>query len=149
LGIKNLIFVKRGPFYYLLNGLLLLAIFILFFFSAQPHLFFVKYLLVFFAITFLFKEFLNFFILESLNPQKRNLVVLGTAFLMLQLLWVIKLLPISFLNAASLALLIVLILQDFIGHHLSGTISRQLVLRNITVFLILSLVIFGASRWSL
>jgi len=140
LGIKNLIFVKREPFYYLLNGLLLLVIFILFFWSAQSHLFFVKYLLVFFAIAFLFKEFLNFFIPESLHSQKRNLVVWGTAFLVLQLLWVISLLPISFLNAASLSLLIMLILQDFIVHHFSGTISRQLVLRNITVFLILTLV---------
>lgn len=148
LGIKNLIFVKREPFYYLLNSLLLLAIFILFFWSAQSHLFFVKYLLVFFALSFLFKEFLNFFIPEFLTSQKRNLVVWGTAFLVLQLLWVISLLPISFLNASSLALLIMLILQDFIVHHFSGTISRQLVLRNITVFLILTLVIFGASKWS-
>jgi len=148
LGIKNLIFIKREPFYFLLNGLSLLAIFILFFFSDKSHLFFVKYLLAFFAIAFLFKEFLNFSISEPLNPQKKNLFAWGTAFLILQLLLVISLLPISFLNAASLSLLIMLILQDFIVHHFSGTISRQLVLRNITVFLILTLVIFGASKWS-
>ena len=147
LGVKNLIFINRQPFYYLFNGLLLLVIFISFFWSRNSQLFFIKYLLIFFAIAFLFREFLTFSIDGFSNSTKKNLIVYGTAFLVLQLLWAITLLPISFLNAAGLALLIVMILQDFIVHHFSGTMSRQIVLRNVTVFLILSLVIFGASKW--
>ena len=147
LGVKNLIFINRQPFYYLFNGLLLLVIFISFFWSGNSQLFFIKYLLIFFAIAFLFREFLTFSIDGFSNSTKKNLIVYGTAFLVLQLLWAITLLPISFLNAAGLALLIVMILQDFIVHHFSGTMSRQIVLRNVTVFLILSLVIFGASKW--
>ena len=148
LGVKNLIFVNRQPFYYLFNGLLLLVIFIFFFWTGNSHLFFIKYLSVFFAVAFLFREFLTFSINGFSNSTKKNLIVYGTAFLILQLLWAITLLPISFLNAAALALLIVMILQDFIVHHFSGTMSRQIVLRNVTVFLILSLVIFGASNWT-
>ena len=148
LGIKNLIFIKRESYFYLLNGILFLAIFILFFWPAQPHWFFVKYLLVFFAIGLLFREFLNFLIPELLPSQKRKLVVWGISFLMVQLLWIISLLPISFLNAASLTLLIMFILQDFNVHHFSGTINRQIILRNITIFLILTLVICSASKWS-
>jgi len=149
LGVKNLIFVNRQPFYYLFNGLLLLVIFTFFFWAGNSHLFFIKYLSVFFAIAFLSREFLTFSIDGFSNSAKKNLIVYGTAFLILQLLWAITLLPISFLNAAGLALLIVIILQDFIIHHFSGTMSRQIVLRNVTVFLILSLVIFGASKWTL
>jgi hypothetical protein len=147
LGVKNLIFVNRQPFYYLFNGLLLLVIFISFFWAENSRLFFIKYLSVFFAIAFLFREFLIFSINGFSNSTKKNLIVYGAAFLIFQLLWAITLLPISFLNAAGLALLIVMILQDFIVHHFSGTMSRQIVLRNVTVFLILSLVIFGASKW--
>jgi len=149
LGVKNLVFVNRQPIYYLFNNLLLLAIFIYFFWSENSRLFFIKYLLAFFAIVFLSKELLTFSIPDLLNSSKKNLIIYGMAFLVFQLLWAITLLPISFLNAASLALLIALILQDFITRHFSGTMSRQIILRNITVFLILSLVIFGASRWSL
>ncbi len=148
LGVKNLIFVNRQPFYYLFNGLLLLIIFTSFFWSGNSQLFFIKYLSVFFAIVFLSKEFLTFSVAGFLNSPKKNLIVCGMAFLILQLLWAITLLPISFLNAAGLALLIVMILQDFITHHFSGTMSRQIVLRNVTVFLILSLVIFSASKWT-
>ncbi len=149
LGIKNLIFVRREPLYLLLNGLLFLTIFILFFWSDISRLFFVKYLALFSGLVLLLREFLLFSVPNLANSQKRNLIICGTAFLILQLLWAISLLSVSFLNAASLALLVVLILQDFIGHHLSGTMSRQIVLRNITIFLILFLVIFAASKWTL
>jgi len=56
LGVKNLIFVNRQPFYYLFNGLLLLVIFIFFFWAGNSHLFFIKYLSVFFAIAFLSRD---------------------------------------------------------------------------------------------
>ena len=148
LGVKNLIFVNRQPLYYIFNSFLLLVIFIYFFWAENFRLFFIRYLLLFFAVAFLFREFSTFFIPGLPNSPKKRLIIYGTAFLVLQLVWAITLLPLSFLNAASLALLIALILQDFISHHFSGTMSRKIVLRNATVFLILSLVIFGASKWT-
>lgn len=147
LGVKNLIFVKRQLFYDVFESLLFLTIFTSFFRAENASLFFGKYLLVFFAVAFLLKEFLIFSTEDFRNSSKKNLIVYGTAFLILQLVWAIALLPLGFLNAASLVLLITLILQDFIVHHFSGTINRSIVLRNATVFLILSLVILGASRW--
>lgn len=158
LGIKDLIFIRREPLYYLLNSLLLLAIFVCFFsfndFN-RPFLFLFKSLAAFSATFFLFKEFLSFAVpvLPTSGPvpfgnRKRNLMAAGSAFLSLQFLWVISFLPFRSINAASLALLIALILEDFIVHHLSGTISRRIVLRNITMFLVLAMTIFGASKWS-
>lgn len=78
----------------------------------------------------------------------RNLGALAFGFLMLQALWVVAILPLGFLNAASLALLIALILEDFFIEHWSGEMNRKIILRNITLFLVLGLVILGASRWS-
>ena len=147
LGIKDLIFIRREPLYYLLNSLLLLAVFVYFFNSnnfEQPFWFLVKSLAAFLAVFFLFKEFLTVVV----GNQKRNLMAAGSAFLSLQFLWVIGFLPFRSLNAASLALLIALILEDFIVHHLSGTINCRIVLRNMTMFLVLAMIIFGASKWA-
>ncbi|MDP3015318.1 MAG: hypothetical protein Q8N28_02815 [bacterium] len=158
LGIKDLIFIRREPLYYLLNSLLLLTVFVYFFsFNnfEQPFWFLVKSSAAFSATFFLFKEFLFMSlrggaeaISAPLGNQKVNLMASGSAFLSLQFLWVIGFLPFRSFNAASLMLLIALILEDFIVHHLSGTINRRIVLRNITMFLILAMIIFGASKWS-
>jgi len=149
LGIKNLIFIRRQPAYILFNGFLFLTVAILFFRSDVSPLFFIKYPALFLACFLLLKEFLFFSAPEPANSRKRNLIIGGAAFLILQLFWAIALLPLSFLNAASLVLLALLILEDFIVRHLTGMMSRQIVLRNITVFLVLTLLIFGASQWSL
>lgn len=154
LGIKNLIFIKREPLYYVLNGFLFLISFILFFASGKSELFLVKYLLLGLTAFLLGREFLSFNLGESLESFKlmtssrRNLTALTFGFLMLQALWAIAILPLGFLNAASLALLVALILEDFFIEHWSGAMNRQIILRNITLFLVLGLVILGASRWS-
>ncbi|MBN2197939.1 hypothetical protein JW698_01980 [Candidatus Wolfebacteria bacterium] len=100
------------------------------------------------AFFFLLKEFLSFSLPDLSFSSKKKLIIWGISFLVIQLLWVISLLPINFLNAASFTLLIALILQDFIVQFSKGTINRQIILRNATVFLILSLIIFGASKWT-
>ncbi len=154
IGIKNLIFLKREPVYYLLNGFLFLLVFTMFFASEKTELFFVKYLLTGLAIFFLSREFLSFNSSESVESfglrvsSRRNLTVLVFSFLMLQALWVAAVLPLGFLNAASFSLLIILILENFLVEHWSGTMNRRIILRNITLFLVLGLIIFGASQWS-
>src|SRR3989344_5321177 len=82
LGIKNLIFIKREPFYYILNGLLFLIVFTLFFISEKSELFFFKYLFTGLAAFLLSREFLIFNLGESLESFKlmtssrRNLTAL-------------------------------------------------------------------------
>jgi hypothetical protein len=157
LGIKDLIFVHRQQFSYFLNSLLFLAVFVCFFAANSGSGYFVfKYLAVFSAVFLLLLGPISPIRLISpigsispispIGPIK--LIAAGLSFGLVQILWAISLLPFSFLNSASLALLAVLILEDFAVHRLSGTISRRLVLRNITLFLILSLVIFAATKWS-
>ena len=148
LGVKNLIFVNRQPLYYLFNNLLLMASFIFFFNSDKSQWFFIKYIMVFLIAFILFKEFLAISSPRLIGEQRINLVAFSFSFLILQFVWAIGLLPFSSLNSASLVLLIILILQDFIIHHLAGTINRRVVLRNATIFLVLNLVVFAASKWS-
>ena len=97
---------------------------------------------------FLFKEFLNVSS-EGYGAQKNNLFAWSVSFLVLQIVWALSFLPINFLNAGALILLIVLIFQDFVLGHISGSIDKRLILRNITIFIALALAIFGASSWSL
>ncbi len=149
LGLKNLIFINRRPIYCFLNGILVFTIFSLFFWSDKTGaFFFAKYVLVFFVSLFLFKEFLNVSS-ESHSAQKNNLFAWSVSFLVLQIVWALSFLPINFLNAGALTLLIVLIFQDFILGRISGSMDRKLILRNITIFIALTLAIFGASSWSL
>lgn len=148
LGVKNLVFVSRQPLYYLFNNLLLMAVFIFFFNADKSQWFFIKYILVFLSAHILFKEFLRVSSPRPLGTQRNNLIAASFSFLILQFVWAIGLLPFSALNSASLVLLIALILQDFVIHHLGGTISRQVILRNITIFLVLNLIVFAASKWT-
>ncbi len=150
LGIKNLIFVERSAFYYLLSNLLFFLVF-LFFFSrwslADSPWFIVGYLLMFAVVFFLQKEFLAFLVVES--PSRRLLISAGFAFIILQLVWAISYLPVGFLNSAALALPLVFVLGDFTIHHFGGSLNRRVVLRNATILIAIIIVISAVSCWSL
>jgi hypothetical protein len=152
LGVKDLIFVHRQQFSYFLNSLLFLAVFVYFFAanSSGSGYFVFKYLAAFLAVFLLLLGPISpIRLISPISPiGSIRLIAAGLSFSSVQILWAIGLLPFSFLNSASLALLAVLILEDFAVHRLSGTISRRLVLRNTTFFLVLSLVIFAATKWS-
>lgn len=150
MGIKNLSFVHRQPLYYLYGALMFLTIFAVFFNSDKSRFFAFKYLAVGLAVFLIFREFLG--VIEETAgiagfSLRKNLYSMVFSFLILEFLWVAALLPLGLLNAASLAILFVLVLEDLIIHHFSGTLDRRLILRNITVFLILTVAVFGASVW--
>ena len=155
MGIKNLIFIHRTVPYYFLNSLLFSVVFILFFYFDKSNFFAFKYLLSGLAILFLFREFLDFNRESIPNPiqssvlAKKNLLALALAFLTLEFMWVVSLLPIGFLNSASSLLLFILVLDDLLLHLWSGTINRHVVLRNTTIFLLINVLIFMFSRWTL
>ncbi|MBI3638680.1 hypothetical protein HY227_02990 [Candidatus Wolfebacteria bacterium] len=155
LGIKNMVFIRRQPIYFFLNSFLFAGAFILFFIEKKSDFFALNYLLLGVAAYALFKEFLVFNFEISGDPARpmvfarKKLISLIFAFLTLQLVWAISILPIGFLNSASLALLMVLIFQDFSLHNWSGILERKIILRNATIFLIMSLIIFAFSRWAL
>jgi hypothetical protein len=147
LGIKNLVFIHRQSLYRLLNGLLFSGILILFLGAPKSGGYFaLSYLLIGAASFLLLREYLAFDFESAMG--KKNLLALVFSFLTLQFLWVVSLLPIGFLNAAAFSLLIILILVDLAVHNWLGALSRQLILRNASIFLILSIIIFALSKWS-
>jgi len=143
LGTKNLVFIHRQPIYYIFNSILLLAVFILFFNADKSSFFLLKYIGTGLAIFYLFKEFLFYSF-----GLKKNLIAAVFAFLTLQLVWGVVLLPIGFINSSALALLFALVLQDLAIYHFSGNLTRQVILRNITLVAILAVIIFASSNWS-
>ena len=153
LGIKNLIFINRQKIYYLLNSFLLLSIFLIFFYADKSRFFTLKYLAAGAAVFFLLEEFFRIFresIRQNLILGRRyHLLAVTIGFLGIQLLWVIALLPVGFINASALMLLSILTMENFSLHYLDGSINRRLVLRDITVFLLFGLIIIGISSWKL
>ncbi len=144
LGIKNLVFINRSPIYDFINNFLFFAIFIIFFMADKSSWFFVKYLIIFAAIFLLFREGSP----TSVGSRtSRVLIPSALAFLVLQILWAVALLPIGFFNSAALSLVVVLALKDLIVSHISGVLVRKVVLRNITMVAIFTLIIFAASKW--
>lgn len=153
LGVKNLIFINRSLFYNFLNNFLLLAVFFLFFLSDQSQFFLIKYLAVFLAVFFLWREFL-FFSVRSVNDNlgnwqsKINLLAMVFSFLVFQVFWATALLPIGFLNAGAFMLLTVLVMKDLLINHLSGVLGQQEIMKNATIFIVFSVIIFAASIWT-
>ena len=147
LGVKNLIFAHRSAVYYLLNSFLFFLVFFFFFLTDKSQIFWFQYLAAGLGVFLLSKEFLYFFIADF--PKRKNLAAAGFSFLVLELHWAVSLLPIGFLNSAALMLFAVLILMDFIIHHFNGALTRKVILRNITSWIVLSTLIFAASKWGL
>jgi hypothetical protein len=154
LGVKNLAFINRQGIYHIINGFLLLAVFLSFFVSDKSEWFVLKYLLAGLAVYLLSREFLAFFWKENKKEEVYSgeqfilLSSLIVAFLAMEVIWAVALLPIGFLNSSALALAFMLVLQDFLLNYSIGGINPRLILRNITVFALLCLAIFAASGWS-
>ena len=147
LGVKNLIFVNRKGWYYLLSSALFYILFAIFFLSSRADYFILKLggLLLVFLI--LLGEFLKIFITGY--PKRRLLVCWALSLLIVELVWAVGLLPMGFLNSANLTLLSLLFLINLATHHFNGTLKRKLVLSSAAVFVSLCLLIFATSKFGI
>jgi len=145
LGIKELVFIHRQQYHFIKNILLLYTVFALFFLSDKSSYFLIKYLAAFSAAFFIFREW--FFWFDQNFPKRYLLASLLLAFIVMEILWAIAILPIGFLSSANLMILTTYILIDSAFHHFHGTLTKKIVLRYLTVFVLGLLVILGTSRW--
>lgn len=136
LGVKNLILLKRQGSYEIVHLLLVFGLGILYLLDFLPL---VPQILLFLALSLLFREF--YFALAPSYPQRLILAAVVEAFLLAQIAWVISFLLVNFLAGAAFMALVTFILHDLILHHLHGTLSRQIILRNATLFTILSILL--------
>lgn len=155
-AIKNLFFINKENYYHFLNNFLFFLVFLIFFQIDKARFFWLQYLVLFLAVFALFKEPLiqrDYFLGGQakanfpINLQKINLLASGLAFIIIQYAWAVSLLPIGFLNATALMTVGALILKDLLSNYLNGLLSRRIVLKNITLFIISSLIVFVASIW--
>lgn len=146
LGIKNLFFIERPAFYFLLNNLFFFLIF-LFFFGIDAQIPFIKHILLFVFAYALTGEFLKLFMPEPL--RRRALFAAVFAFIIVQAIWAVSFLPIGFLNSAALLLPFVFVLGDLAVHHLDGSLNRRMVLRDTTILIAAGVVISAASKWTI
>ena len=169
LGIKNLIFLDRKQLYHLVSGLLILFLCIAFFSINKTELFLGKYILMGSALFFLAREFfvvfgvyeaqgiagihetealeVNFF--ENRILAKKNFMALAFAFVMMEIIWAILLLPIGFLNSAALTVGSVLLIKNLAIHYMSGTLTRMRAFKKTALLIILWMAILLASKWTL
>jgi len=150
LGIKEYVFLWRQAIFNFISGSLYFFISITFFIADKDSAwaFFSYFLLSFFALYLLIKESIDFF-MEDAPKRKKELLIVGSTLLVIEFLSVVSILPIGFLNAAALIVLIVFILEDLVYHHLKGDLDRPIVLNNVTILVICLLFIFATSKLTL
>lgn len=140
IGVKNINFGQQSLL--LLRSLLFLLVFFIFFSINNPALFLIRYLL------FILAVFILFFGLFK-NYPKRNLYSIVFSFLLVQVIWVINLLPIGFINQTALALVFVLAVEELALCFFSGTFNYHNIVKNITIVIALVALILALSKWAL
>lgn len=144
-GIKDLVIIHRREWSFFRNLLLFYAIFLLFFLADKSSWFLLKYLTVFGTTFFLLKEWI---LIYEFNFLRRvNIAALVLSSIILQVLWVVALLPLGPVNSANLMVLTTYILFSFVIYHFQGQINRKFVLKKVTIFVLLLLLIFVTSGW--
>ncbi len=155
LGLKNLFFIYRSRWQYILGLSLFYFVFLIFFVLNKSAYFLWKE--IGFVVTnfFLLREFLVFVardakIKDLMNrPLKKPSVIAAVITLLLvEEAWLINLLPIGFLNSANLELISVFLLVDLVRCFWQDNFVRRAILTDITIFVLTTLLIFATSQWS-
>lgn len=154
LGAKNMVFINQPVIFDFINNFLFFLVFAVFFMADKSSWFLIKYSAAFAAIFLLFWEFVA---LQELRTKaeisagpifaKKNLFSASFSVLISQFMLATSYLPIGFLNASALCLVAVLCLKDLAINHFHGSLDRTVVLRNASLAVIFSLLIFAASKW--
>ena len=145
LGLGHFFFKDRFLIYGIFNTAELLVLFLVF----QP-LFEVSlwWFPVFFTIiTLLFREFFAF---VNIKLHAQSLVASGAVGLITtEIFFVTQFLPLGVLNAAALFTVVSLLLRDTLSAHFEGVLDRAFVMREMTILVLFTLIIFASSRWSI
>ena len=146
LGLMNLVFRDRFLVYGIFNTALLLLIFLIAFYAWRPGSFLILGPVLFLVVALLFMEVLGVF---EIFLGRRALVVGGTlGLLAAEVVWLTGFLPLGFINAAVFATLFFLLLRDGLAVHFRGFLNLPFIFRQLTFFIVLTIVIFAASSWS-
>jgi hypothetical protein len=145
LGLINLFFKERFLVYGIFNAALFVVFSLLFFYLVRPDNF---WLLgpVFFVVSFLIlKEVFGFF---GLTGNKRTTLQAGVlGFLGVEFAYILQFLPLGFINAAVFLALFLVLGREMLVSRAKGTLNFSSMMKQITIFVVLGIFIFAASRW--
>jgi len=147
LGIKEFYFVRRYEWNSVKNTLLIFSIFLVYFMSNKYTFFYLKYLAVFIIIFLLIKEWL--FWLEPNFPKRYNFIALVFSFIVLQLSWAVSILPLGFLNSASLMTVSVYIMFDSCVDYLKGVLTKKQIVKDLVILAFSFIAIFFFTNWKI
>jgi len=144
IGIADFIFKNNLAVYNFLNTFLIAVTFLIFF--SMEFVWWRPLFLGFFLFMF-FKETLN---LYEVFWQKRSLIVcLVLTLVGLELAAIVSFLPLGPFNAAAFLTLFFLLVKEIILAFFKGQLNFNLLFRQITIFVIFTILVFAASQWSL
>jgi len=153
LGLKSIFFIYRARWYYFLQLSILYAVSIIFFLMDLSEFFFLKYMLIFAVLFALLSEFFRLInkSYENLSNYKitPRISAAVSSLLILEAFWGIGLLPMSFINAASLGILVIFIIIDLLSRYSNENLSYRTLLANVTIFIIAAILVFSVSTWSI
>ena len=156
LGLKQLFFVYRDQWHYLLTLLLsyLLAAYV-HLSMAAPH----RFSTLTFAAVATFLLWREFFaalpppavprLVPSASPGFQALCAAVIALLTVEAVWVVSALPLEPINAANLTFLIVFAVSDILRRWVTGELTRTAALTTVTVLIGAAILMFAASSWSI
>jgi hypothetical protein len=147
LGIKQVVFVSRVKLYHVLHLALLYGMSILFFAAPSGDWFIVRSLAFALLTTLLFREFL--FIRASERGAGAKLFSAVFSLLCVEALWVISLLPIGFINAAGVLLVLIFSIEEVAVLSLKAGLNRRSLMLELITGVALIATIFIFSNWSL
>lgn len=147
LGIKEFSFVRRYEWNSVKNILLIFSIFLVYFMSGAYSFFYLKYLALFIVTFLLLKEWL--FWLEPNFPKRYNLIAFVISFLVLQIVWAVSILPLGFLNSASLMAAIVYIMFDSCTDYFKGALTGKQIAKNFIILVLSFAAIFFLTNWKI
>lgn len=144
LGLINFLFMDKQVIYGFLNTIFIFFIFIMFNLQRGNDFWAV---LLFVLILLVFKETFVFFNVPGVKKQWTLSLIFS--FLALEIAWLVNFLPLGIINSAAFLTLFFLLLRDSLIVHFKGFLTPSFVLRQLTFFVFISLVIFATSKWAI
>ncbi len=144
LGLIDLFFKERTQIYGILNTVLMLAVFLIVFYFLNLKNFWILGIALFLFLFLLFSEVFIFFEI----PKGKKMLAAGSALGLLgvELAWILNFLPLGFINAALFLTLFFLLIKDALVSKAKGVLTFAFVFRELTFFIILTIIIFAASH---
>ncbi len=147
LGIKQIVFINRAKLHQALHLGLFYIMGLLFFAAPAGEHFIGRSLLLGVLLYLLLREF--FAVRELAATPRLKLICAITAFLMVESVWAIGLLPLGFLNAAGAALVLLFLFEELVTQSFKGPLIKRVVTHELIAAALLLLTIFAFSNWQL